>query len=178
MFAKRWNVSRDAENICLVYEHRASLKSRASLYVDGSLVAATEWRLNLGPITLHARLPESGASAEATVGYARNGYTRVHRLLVDGRLISGEADVPDLWSEKYPAARGYLQTFVAKGAPVALVYTFLMFVFGIFSIEAPLRGLITGGLLGLTIGSMEWLLAKWVSADRERRKTAGVGSGH
>lgn len=176
MFAKRWTVSRDAENLCLVYEHLASLKSRVSLYANGSLVAETDWRWNLVPITLRAVLPQSGASVEATVGYARNGFTRVHQLLVDGHLVSGQPDVPDLWSEKYPR-QGYLRTLVVKGGPPALGYTIFMFTVGTFSFKEPLWALLGSGLFWLGIGSTSWLFAKWAAADRQRTKGDGVGSG-
>jgi hypothetical protein len=147
MFAKQWIISREGENLWLVYEHQASLKSRVLLYVNGSLVTGTDWRWHLVPITLHAVLPKSGASVEATVGYARNGFTRVHRLLVDGHLVSGQPDVPDAWSEKYPR-QGYLRTLVVKGGPPALGYMIFMFLAGGFSFDAPLWALMGAGSFG------------------------------
>jgi len=167
MFAKRWSVVHDDASLTLVHETRLSMRTRVSLFADGVLLARTPWRIHLVPVTLRTLVPDSGAVLEATAGYARNGFTRVHRLRVNGHLVSGIPEVPDLMSETHPE-NGYLYTVLVRGAPPAIIYTLLMFIGGVFTPQDPGAALMGGGIFWFAMGSYIWLMARWVAANRRR----------
>jgi hypothetical protein len=85
MFRKRTTVAAQGREITFQHETALSLRTRVSLHVDGREVAATPWHYHFLPVILRAAPPD-GPRIEATAGYARNGLTRVHRILVDGQL--------------------------------------------------------------------------------------------
>lgn len=166
MFRKRWTVAAQGREITLLHETALSLRTRVSLHVDGREMAATPRRYHLLPVILRVALPD-GPRIEATAGYARNGLTRVHRILVDGQLASGVAEVPDLLGERYPA-EGKLRAVLARSAVATAVYVGLMLMLGVFDLRRPGAVLAATGFFWACMLGLHGLVQWRITQERRR----------
>ncbi|MBD8555389.1 hypothetical protein IFT84_12825 [Rhizobium sp. CFBP 8762] len=79
MFRKRWRANAQGIHLLLVHETDWRMRTKASIFLDDTLIASSSYRYNLIPIVLKADLPEHGTTLEATFGYSQTGLSRIHR---------------------------------------------------------------------------------------------------
>jgi hypothetical protein len=164
MFSRTWRVETAGHDLRLVHDCDLVLRTQLRLHVDDALLVQTPWRLNLAAIVIRADLPD-GTRVEATAAYGLNGYSRVHRILVNGRVASGSAEVEDFYATTFPEDRT-LAGHLARGALSATIYGALMFATGQFATESPGPGLAATMVFGVAMAAADRAITRRAAADR------------
>jgi hypothetical protein len=164
MFSRTWQVEAAGHRLRLVHDCDLLLRTRIRLRVDEELLARTPWRLNLAAIVIRATLPD-GRPVEASVAYGLNGYSRVHRILVDGRLASGSAEVDDYYAKNFPEDR-HPAAHLARGALAGVIYGALMLAFGQFSLDQPRSSLVGTAIFAVLMAAGDWWITRRAADDR------------
>ena len=167
MWPREWQSGIGGHRVRVVHEVAASLRSRASLHVDDAVAARSAWRWHALPIDLQTVLP-GGGHLTATVGYARNWFTRVRSVRLDGCLVDGADTVPDTLSEQYPTRLSLAQALM-RTIPEVIVCHIIMFAAGVMSTDVTRAPLFAGMMFWLSVALVHWTASRWVAADRARR---------
>lgn len=167
MFRKRWRANAQGIHLLLVHETDWRMRTKASVFLDDTLIASSSYRYNLIPIVLNANLPKHGSTLEATFGYSQTGLSRIHRLMLNGQHVSGVTTVPDTLGKQYPPMPLWMAILV-HGVPGALIYSTFMIVSGAFKTSQPLT--IIGGftMFAVLTGITGWGVAKFVERQKRR----------
>lgn len=171
MFSRTWRVDAAGHGLRLVHDCDPVLRTQLRLHVDDALLAQTPWRLNLAAIVIRADLPD-GTRVEATAAYGPNGYSRVHRIPVNGRVASGSAEVADFYATTFPEDRTHAG-HLARGALAAAIYGALMFATGQFAAGSPGPGLAESAFFGVAMAAADRAITRRAAADRRVHARGG-----
>lgn len=169
MFTKQWSVDVAGQRLTLAHDTRLSLRTRSVVALDGDILAQSAWRWNMVPVDLYCDLPATGQRVDTTVGYGRNGVSRVHSIRLDGALISGVEYVPDTASAWFPT-QSFAKMLLSQALPATIAFAAVMYAAGGFETARPAAAALGVLFYWVTMGALYSALSKRVARDRARRR--------